>query len=54
MSDLVVDASLTLQWLTNYDAAYLALAEQLQLPFATTDVELRGAAVAANVAIVTG
>ena len=27
--------------LTNYDAAYLALAEQLQLPLATTDVELR-------------
>lgn len=39
--------------LTNYDAAYLALAMQLGLPLATTDVDLRRAAVAAGVKIVT-
>ena len=40
--------------LTNYDAAYLALAMRLQLPLATTDLDLRRAAAAAGVAIVTG
>ena len=38
--------------LTNYDAAYLALAMRLQLPLATTDADLRRAAVAAGVEIV--
>ena len=38
--------------LTNYDAAYLALAIQLRLPLATTDADLRRAATAAGVAIV--
>ena len=37
--------------LTNYDAAYLALAMRFRLPLATTDAELRRAA-AAGVAIV--
>jgi predicted nucleic acid-binding protein len=37
--------------LTNYDAAYLALAMQLRLPLATTDAELIRAA-AAGVGIV--
>jgi predicted nucleic acid-binding protein len=40
--------------LTNYDAAYLALALNLQLPLATTDTDLRQAAAAAGVEIVTG
>jgi predicted nucleic acid-binding protein len=40
--------------LTNYDAAYLALAMRLNLPLATTDVDLRKAATAAGVAIVAG
>jgi predicted nucleic acid-binding protein len=39
--------------LTNYDAAYLALAMRLRLPVATTDADLRKAAVAAGVATVT-
>ncbi len=38
--------------LTNYDAAYLALAMRLNLPLATTDADLRRAAAAAGVAIV--
>jgi len=37
--------------LTNYDAAYLALAQQLKLPLATTDSELRKAASSASVKI---
>ena len=40
--------------LTNYDAAYLALAMRFRLPLATTDAELRRAAAAAGVAIVPG
>jgi len=40
--------------LTNYDAAYLALAIRLNLPLATTDADLRRAAAAAGVAIVAG
>jgi predicted nucleic acid-binding protein len=39
--------------LTNYDAAYLALAARLHLPLATTDVDLRHAAAAAGVVILT-
>ncbi len=39
--------------LTNYDAAYLALAIRLRLPLATTDADLRKAAAAAGVAMVT-
>ncbi len=38
--------------LTNYDAAYLALARQFNLPLATTDASLRRAAVSAEVRIV--
>lgn len=37
--------------LTNYDAAYLALAMRRNLPLATTDRELRRAAASAGVAI---
>jgi predicted nucleic acid-binding protein len=40
--------------LTNYDAAYLALAMRLRVPLATTDADLRRAAVAAGVEIVPG
>jgi predicted nucleic acid-binding protein len=40
--------------LTNYDAAYLALAMRLNLPLATTDADLRRAAASAGVAIVAG
>ncbi len=40
--------------LTNYDAAYLALALGLHLPLATTDADLRRAAIAANVEILKG
>jgi predicted nucleic acid-binding protein len=40
--------------LTNYDAAYLALAMRLGLPLATTDADLRRAAAAAGVGIVSG
>jgi predicted nucleic acid-binding protein len=38
--------------LTNYDAAYLALAMRFSLPLATNDSNLRKAAVAANVNLV--
>jgi predicted nucleic acid-binding protein len=38
--------------LTNYDAAYLALALRLKVPLATTDADLRKAAAAAGVAMV--
>ncbi len=38
--------------LTNYDAAYLALAMRLNLPLATNDADLRRAAAAAGVAMV--
>ena len=38
--------------LTNYDAAYLALALRLNLPLATTDADLRRAATTAGVAMV--
>ena len=38
--------------LTNYDAAYLALANRLNLPLATTDSELRKAAASAGVSLV--
>ena len=37
--------------LTNYDSAYLALAQQLKLPLATTDSALRKVAASANVRI---
>jgi predicted nucleic acid-binding protein len=37
--------------LTNYDAAYLALSQQLNLPLATADSALRKAAVSAGVSI---
>lgn len=37
--------------LTNYDAAYLALAMRFRLPLATTDNDLRRAAAAASVKI---
>jgi len=40
--------------LTNYDAAYLALAMRLNLPLATTDADLRKASTAAGVAMVAG
>jgi predicted nucleic acid-binding protein len=40
--------------LTNYDAAYLALAMRLNLPLATTDADLQRAAAAAGVGIVAG
>ncbi len=40
--------------LTNYDAAYLALALRLSLPLATTDADLRKAAAAAGVTMVAG
>jgi predicted nucleic acid-binding protein len=40
--------------LTNYDAAYLALAMRFRLPLATTDAELRRPAAVAGVAIVPG
>jgi predicted nucleic acid-binding protein len=39
--------------LTNYDAAYLALAMHSKLPLATADIELRRAAAATGLAIVT-
>jgi predicted nucleic acid-binding protein len=38
--------------LTNYDAAYLALAMRLNLPLATNDADLRRAVVGAGIAIV--
>jgi predicted nucleic acid-binding protein len=38
--------------LTNYDAAYLALAMRLNIPLATNDADLRRAAAAAGVAMV--
>ena len=37
--------------LTNYDAAYLSLAQPLDLPLATSDLDLRNAAVSAGVQI---
>lgn len=37
--------------LTNYDAAYLALANRFNLPLATTDSDLREAAVLAGVSL---
>jgi predicted nucleic acid-binding protein len=37
--------------LTNYDAAYLALAQQLKLPLGTTDSALRKAAASARITI---
>ncbi len=37
--------------LTNYDAAYLALAIKLNLPLATTDRRLKEAAVSAGLSI---
>jgi predicted nucleic acid-binding protein len=40
--------------LTNYDAAYLTLALRSGLPLATTDADLRRAAIAANVEILKG
>lgn len=40
--------------LTNYDAAYLALALRLSLPLATTDADLRRAAATAGVHILAG
>jgi predicted nucleic acid-binding protein len=40
--------------LTNYDAAYLALAMRLNLPLATTDADLRRAAAAAGVKMIAG
>jgi predicted nucleic acid-binding protein len=40
--------------LTNYDAAYLALALKAKLPIATMDVELRRASVTAGVVLATG
>ncbi len=40
--------------LTNYDAAYLALALRLRLPLATTDAALLRAAAAAGVEVVSG
>lgn len=40
--------------LTNYDAAYLALAMRLNLPLATTDVDLRRAAGVAGVGTASG
>ncbi len=40
--------------LTNYDAAYLALAMQLRMPLTTTDADLRRAAAAAGAQIVSG
>jgi predicted nucleic acid-binding protein len=40
--------------LTNYDAAYLALAMRLNLPLATSDADLRKAATAAGVAMAAG
>ncbi len=40
--------------LTNYDAAYLALAMRSNLPLATTDSALRRAALSARVNVVTG
>ncbi len=39
--------------LTNYDAAYLALADRFSLPLATTDSGLRRAATSAGVRILT-
>jgi predicted nucleic acid-binding protein len=38
--------------LTNYDAAYLALANRLNLPLATTDSDLRKAATSTGVSLV--
>jgi predicted nucleic acid-binding protein len=38
--------------LTNYDAAYLSLAKQLNLPLATTDSDLRKAANSAGILLV--
>jgi predicted nucleic acid-binding protein len=40
--------------LTNYDAAYLALAMKLNLPLATTDADLRRAAAATGVRVAAG
>ncbi len=40
--------------LTNYDAAYLALAMRLNLPLATTDADLRKAAAAEGIAMALG
>jgi predicted nucleic acid-binding protein len=40
--------------LTNYDAAYWALAMRFRLPLATTDADLRRAAAVAGVDIVSG
>jgi predicted nucleic acid-binding protein len=50
---LELPAIAQLHGLTNYDAAYLKLAMHLQLPLATTDADLRRAALATNVAILT-
>jgi predicted nucleic acid-binding protein len=52
--DLELPAIAQKHSLTNYDAAYLALAMRFRLPLATTDAELRRAAAAAGVAIVPG
>lgn len=51
---LEIPAVAQLHNLTNYDAAYLALAIRLGLPLSTTDAELRRAAIAAGVAVATG
>jgi predicted nucleic acid-binding protein len=40
--------------LTNYDAAYLAIAMRLDLPLATTDADLRRAAGSAGIGIILG
>jgi len=52
VSQLVIDASLTLGWLTGYDAAYLELAMRLKLPLATNDKALLRAAAACGVPLV--
>jgi predicted nucleic acid-binding protein len=48
---LELPAFARLHGLTNYDAAYLALAQRSSLPLATTDRTLRLAAVSARVSI---
>ena len=50
---LELPATAKMHSLTNYDAAYLVLAIRFGLPLATTDSNLRKAAAAANVKLVT-
>ena len=52
MASFVIDASATLPWCFDYDAAYLALALRDNRPLATLDIELKQAARAAGVRLI--